>query len=350
MLAAVFTEYGPVTNLSLSEVAIPEPDPEQVLVEVQAVGINDYELGLISGKPFIIRLFLGLRRPRINIPGCDIAGRVVKTGSKVTRWRPGDKVYGDLSGSGFGAYAQYACCAEDQLLPMPESLSYEQAAAIPQAAVLAMQGLAAGGGLRDGQSVLVNGAGGGVGYYGIQLAAQYDVEMDAVDSADKAEYLCGLGYAHCYDYQTQDYSRLGKRYDLILDTKTFKSPFACMRALKPGGTYATLGGSMLRILQMLLLAPFIKLFTGKRLRLVSLQPNWNLEHCNALIDKGELRSDALVCYPFEQTIQALHYYEAAKQKGKVVLSFAGDGRPDSSSTDPVEAAGQPDSDSERSVL
>lgn len=319
MLAAVFTEYGPLSNLALQDVPIPEPGENQVLVQIYAVALNDYELGLLSGKPYIIRLFLGLRRPKINIPGCDFAGRVAKVGAKVTQWKEGDRVYGDLSGGRFGAYAEYCCCSSAQLVAMPDSLTYEAAAGIPQAAVLAMQGFAAGGGLEDGQSILINGAGGGVGYYGIQLARQFQLEVSAVDTAEKAGYLHSLGYRHCYDYQTQDFTRLGKAYDLILDTKTFKSPFAYLRALKPGGTYATVGGSMLRMMQIMLLAPFIKFFTGKYLRMISLQPNWNLEYCNALIEKGELKSTALTVYPFAEFMKALEFYVSAKMQGKVIL-------------------------------
>lgn len=319
MLAASFSRYGDISNLQIKEVPTPVPEVGQVLVQIHAAGVNDYEFGLIYGKPYIIRFFLGLRRPKISIPGCDIAGRVVGIGAGVTRWKVGDAVYGDLSGGRFGAFAEFVCCNESQLVAKPEQLSFEQAAAMPQAVVLAMQGLAAGGGPGDGQRLLINGAGGGVGYYAIQLARQKRVLVTGVDSADKLDHLRSLGYDATVDYQQQDFTRLGETWDLIVDTKTFKSPFAYLRALNKGGVYATVGGSMWRILQLQLLGPLLRLLTGKSLRVLVLVPNRNLEACNRLLADGKLHSAALTIYPFADVVRALRFYESARHKGKIVL-------------------------------
>ncbi len=321
MQAAVFRRYGPLDNLQMETVPRPEPDADQVLVQVHAVGLNDYEYGLVNGSPFIMRFFLGLRRPKITIPGCDMAGRVVAVGSAVTRWQVGDDVYGDLSGDRFGALAEYVCCRADLLEPKPTQLDFHQAAALPLAAQLAIQGLLAGGELQRGQEIIINGAGGGVGYYGAQLALPCGVKLSGVDTAAKAEHLHALGYAETIDYQQEDFCRRGKRYDLILDTKTDKSPFTYLRALKPGGVYATVGGSLRWFLFGLLLSAPLRWFTGKHYRVIALKPNADLARFNELIAAGKLASRAHHIYPFAEFAQALTFLESGEQQGKIVLSM-----------------------------
>ena len=319
MQAAVFTRYGPIDNLKLESVARPVPEADQVLVQVYAAGLNDYEFGLVTGKPYIVRFFLGLRRPRITIPGCDMAGRVVATGAAVRRWKVGDDVYGDLSGGKFGALAEYVCCREDQIVAKPEQFDFIQAAAMPQAAVLAMQGLAAGGGLSAGQDVLINGAGGGVGYYGAQLALLEGVTLTGVDAADKTEHMRAMGFENTVDYRQQNFFDLGNRYDLIVDTKTFHSPFAYCRALKPGGVYASVGGSMFWLLMGQLFAAPIRWFTGKRIKILVLTPNGGLDECRKLIASGKLRSEAMHVFPFAECLDALRLLQSGRHKGKIVV-------------------------------
>lgn len=320
MLAAVFRKYGPVaTNLKLEEVPRPEPEADQVLVQIYAAALNDYEFGLVQGAPFIMRFFLGLLRPKLNIPGCDMAGKVIAVGDAVTRWQIGDEVYGDLSGDRFGALAEYVCCSADNLVAKPVQLGYPQAAAIPQAAVLAMQGLAAGGGLEQGQDVLINGAGGGVGYYGAQFALAKGVALTGVDSAEKAEHMRALGYSETVDYRKERFFARGKRYDLIVDTKTFHSPFAYCRALKPGGVYATVGGSLFWLMAGQLLALPLRWITGKHIKVIVLQPNAGLEYCNKLIAEGKLQSEAHHLLPFAEYLSGLQLLESGQHRGKIVL-------------------------------
>ena len=319
MKAAVFRRYGPLSNLQMETVPRPTPEPNQVQVQIHAAGLNDYEFGLIYGAPFIIRFFLGLSKPKIMIPGCDMSGKVVAVGSDVTRWKVGDEVYGDLSGGRFGALAEYVCCSEELLVAKHKELDFLEAAAMPMALQLAVQGLAAGGKLRADQEVLINGAGGGVGFFGAQLALAKGVKLSGVDLGEKSDHLQQLGYSETVDYKKETFHRRGKRYDLILDTKTSYSPFAYYRALKPGGTYATVGGSMLWfILGQLLSAP-MRWLTGKRYVVIVLKPNGDLEQCNELVAAGKLKSQAHHVYPIEQFRQGLELLESGKQLGKIVL-------------------------------
>lgn len=319
MLAAVFKSYGPITNLKLEEVPMPEPEADQVLVQVYAAALNDYEFGLVLGAPFIMRFFLGLLRPKLNIPGCDMAGKIIAVGDEVTRWKIGDEVYGDLSGDRFGALAEYVCCRADKVVAKPEQIDFPQAAAMPQATVLAMQGLAAGGELKPGQEVLINGAGGGVGFYAAQLALAKGVSLTGVDSAEKAEHMRALGYRETVDYRKERFFERGKRYDLIIDTKTFHSPFAYCRALKPGGVYATVGGSMFWLMLGQLLALPLRWITGKHIKMIVLQPNAGLEHCNELIAAGKFKSEAHHMLPFAEYLSGLQLLESGRHKGKIVL-------------------------------
>lgn len=319
MQAAVFRRYGPLGNLQPEIVQRPAPSANQVLVQVYAVGLNDYEFGLINGSPLIIRFFLGLRRPKITIPGCDMAGRVVAVGSAVSRWQVGDAVFGDLSGERFGALAEFVCCKESLLASIPEQFDFLQAAAMPMAIQLAIQGLAEVRPLVSGQEVLINGAGGGVGYYGAQLAKPEGVRLTGVDTLAKAEHLRALGYDETIDYESEDFTRREKQFDLILDTKTSRSPFAYLRALKPGGVYATVGGSMRWFMLGLLLSLPLRWLTGKRYTVVALRPNADLERCCELVASGKLHSKAHHVFAFSEFAKALELLASGEQQGKIVL-------------------------------
>jgi NADPH:quinone reductase-like Zn-dependent oxidoreductase len=217
-------KYGSPDFLEIGEVDEPIPGKHQVLIKVHAVSVNDWDWGLLNGAPFIPnRLMAGLFKPGI-IVGSDIAGRVESIGKNVSRFKPGDEVYGDLSGCGFGGFAEFVCVPENAVIPKPPAMSFEQAAAIPQAGMLALQGIMAGNPLEPGQSILINGAGGGVGSIAIQLMKLHQVEVTGVDSAVKLEAMRSWGYDHVIDYSEQDFTHNTKCYDLILDVKTARSP------------------------------------------------------------------------------------------------------------------------------
>lgn len=288
MKAAVMKRYGAPDVLETRDVPTPTPKANEVLVRVHAASINDWDYGLLLGTSLLGRMMSGLFRPKLQILGCDIAGSVEAVGEGVEAFQSGDEVYGDLCTSGFGAFAEYACVPTASIARKPAGMTFEQAAAIPQAGLLAWQGLIDVGRIRSGQKLLLNGAGGGVGTFALQIARLYDVEITVVDKPGKLDMLRALGADHVIDFLEEDFTDGDKRYDLVLDVKTNRSPFVYLRALNPGGTYVTVGGSIPRLLQTLALGPIISRIYGKHVRLVQLKPNKDLGHMNEMFGSGKL--------------------------------------------------------------
>ena len=319
MKAIVYEKYGGPDNLQLKEIEKPTPKDDEVLIKVYAVSINDWDYGLLQGDP-INRMMFGLRKPKKQILGSDIAGRIEAIGKNITKFHPGDDVFGDLSGK-WGGFAEYVCAPEKSLALKPASMSYEQAAAIPQAAMLAVQGLIDKAKIKQGQKILLNGAGGGVGTFGIQIAKLYDAEITAVDSAEKLDMLRSIGADHVIDYKKQDFTRSGKQYDIILDVKTNRSLFDCARALKPGGVYATVGGSIGRLLQALVVAPWISIFSKKKIGIVALKTNKDLVYMTELFESGKVKPVIDGHYKLEDAPAAMKVFGKAEHKGKLVISI-----------------------------
>lgn len=319
MQAVVFTRYGSPEVLELQEVAKPTPGDDEVLVRVHAVSLNEWDYGALLGDSLVNRLIFGLSRPKKRILGSDIAGTVEAVGPKVTRFQPGDPVFGDLSGR-WGGFAEFVCAPEQALLRKPPGMSFAQAAAIPQAGLLALQGLRLLGPIQAGQRLLINGAGGGVGTFAIQLAKAEGVEITAVDGADKLPLLRSLGAAQVLDYRQVDFTRDGQRYDRILDVKTTRSVLACARALRPGGSYVTVGGDMARLFQALLLWPWIAM-TSKRIRLLALKVNEGLAEVTALFEAGRVLPVIDRTYPLAEVPDAFRHYGTARHLGKVVITL-----------------------------
>lgn len=320
MRALIRDRYGPPEVLEVREVERPVPQAGEVLVRVHAASINDWDWGLLQGPtlPF-------LRTPPRAILGSDIAGHVEALGIDAGRFRTGDEVYGDLSRfgpRGWGGFAEYVCAPETALVPKPARMTFEQAAALPQAGQLAVQGLFAAGPLRSGQRILINGAGGGVGTIGIQLAKQHDVEVTGVDSAGKLEMLRAIGFDHAIDYRTEDFAGNGVRYDLIVDTKTSRSPVVYARSLNSGGTYATLGGESMRLLLGTFAAgPLIRLTSGKSVRLIRLKQNRDLPYLTERFEAGRLSPVIDGPYRLVDGREAFRHFGAGHQKGKVVITM-----------------------------
>ncbi len=319
MKAIVYHRYGPPDLLALEEVDKPAPKDNEILVEVRAVSVNDWDWGLLHGTPFANRLMSGLLKPKKKILGSDVAGRVEAVGRGVSRFRPGDEVFGDLSGH-WGGFAEYVCAREDALALKPAGMTFEEAAAIPQAGMLAVQGLRDRGRIQAGQKVLINGAGGGVGTFAIQIARLYGCETTGVDSAGKLDMLRSLGFDHVIDYATEDFTQTGRRYDLILDAKSTRSVFDCARALNPGGTYVTCGGATRYIMQALLFAPWITLTSKKKIRVVFLKANKDLAYMAELFEAGKLKPVVDGPYDLSQVPEAMRYFGEGGHKGKVVIS------------------------------
>ncbi|MBL0313465.1 MAG: NAD(P)-dependent alcohol dehydrogenase [Holophagaceae bacterium] len=319
MKAIVFTKYGSPDVLELKEVDKPIPKDDEVLIEIHAVSINDWDLGALDGTSFVNRLIFGLLKPKIRILGSDVAGRVEMVGKNVLKFKPGDEVFGDLSGR-WGGFAEYVCAREKDLALKAPSMSFEQAAAVPQAAMLAVQGLLDKGRIAPGQKLLINGAGGGVGTFAIQTAKQFGVEVTAVDHPEKLDMLRSMGADHVIDYTREDFTKGGQRYDLILDVKTSRSILDCLRALNPKGRYVTVGGSMARLFQALLLGPWIWMATNKKVGLVALKQNKDLEYMKGLFEAGKVVPVIDGAYRLSEVPGAFRQFEAGRHKGKIVIT------------------------------
>ena len=319
MKAIVLTRYGSPDDLELREVDEPVPEDDQVLIKVYASAVNDWEWGLVRGKPLFMRAFTGVLKPKVRIMGCDVAGRVEAVGGTVEHLKVGDEVYGDLSESGFGAFADYVRAPESSVALKPGNLTYEQAAAIPHAGMLAQQALTEIGHVDHVKTLLINGAGGGVGALGIQLAKLHGVEVTGVDSTVKQDFLRSLGFDHVIDYKGQDFTRTGRRYDLILDVKTNRSPFAYARVLTPGGTYVTVGGSTPRLLHCLALGRWIARRKHRNIRILGLKPNKGLDAMTTLVEAGKIVPSIDEVYPLSEVPEALRRFGAATHTGKIII-------------------------------
>ncbi|MFC1915703.1 NAD(P)-dependent alcohol dehydrogenase [Chloroflexota bacterium] len=320
MKAIVYTKYGPPDVLQLKEVEKPAPKDDEVLIKVHAASINDWDWGLLRGKPFVNRLLFGLLKPH-KILGCDIAGRVEGVGRNVKQLQPGDEVFGDISGCGFGGFAEYVCARENALVLKPAGMTFEEVAAVPQAALLALQGLRDKGQIQPGQKVLINGAGGGAGTFAVQIAKSFGAEVTGVDSTRKLDIMRSIGADHVIDYTQEDFTKNGQRYDWILDCAAYHSIFDYNRALSPKGIYVTVGGSMARIFQVVFLGLLISMTTSKKMGMLVLKPNKDLAFMKELLEAGKVVPVIDRCYPLSEVAEALRYFGKGHARGKVVITL-----------------------------
>ena len=320
MKAIVYQKYGSPDVLELKETEKPSPKDNEVLVKVYAASINDWDWGLMQGTPFVNRMLNGLLRPKRKVLGSDIAGRIEAVGKKVQNFKPGDEVYGDLSNF-WGGFAEYVCARENLLALKPSEMTFEQAAAIPQAAMLAVQGLLDKGRLQKGQKLLINGAGGGVGTFGVQIAKLYVAEITGVDNPGKLEMMKSMGFDNVIDYTKEDFTKNSRRYDLILDVKTNRSIFSYTRALNPKGIYVTVGGSTFRLMQAFILGPLIRIFGGKHIKIVLLKPNKDLSYINELFAADKIKPVIDGPYKLGETRKAFGLFGKGDHKGKVVITI-----------------------------
>jgi len=319
MKAVIAERYGTPNVLQLKDVPAPVPKPGEVLVRVHAASVNDWDWENLRGQLLLTRLLNGPFTPKVRILGGDIAGRVEAVGSQTTMFKPGDEVYGDLCMSGFGAFAEYVCAPEACLAPKPSGMTFEQAAAIPQAGMLAVQGLIDVGRIQRGQTLLLNGAGGGVGTFALQISRLYDARVTVVDKGSKLDMLRALGAEHAVDYMNEDFTRSGRTYDLILDAKMTRSPLEYLRALTPHGSYVTVGGHIPRLVQLGLLSRPIARFSNKRVRLVGLKPNKDLAYMNGLFEKGALIPVVDGVYALDAVPDAFRRFGTGDHLGKIVI-------------------------------
>jgi NADPH:quinone reductase-like Zn-dependent oxidoreductase len=316
MKAFIYEKYGPPETLRMAEVDKPAPNTGEVLLKVLAVSVNPADWHSMRGKPLFSRATLGLLRPKHKILGVDIAGQVVVVGSGVTRFKPGDQVYANLLDHGYGGFAEYASVPVDRMSVKPANLSFEEAAAIPMAAVTALQGLRHHGAIQPKQKVLINGASGGVGTFAVQLAKSYGPEVTAVTSTRNLELVRSLGADHVVDYTTTDFVSSGRRYDRILDTVGNRSVRDLRRALAEGGKAAVTGfTSVAKLLG-------VSLRGGKDIALVQAHVSAeDLELLSQLIEASKVRPQIDRRYPFTEIPAAIAYLEQGRASGKVVVGM-----------------------------
>jgi NADPH:quinone reductase-like Zn-dependent oxidoreductase len=322
MKAVVRTEYGPPEVVRVEEVPKPAPAANEVLIRVVAASINGSDREAVIGRPAYARIG-GLRKPRYRILGSDIAGRVEQVGSHVRDLQPGDEILGEVPGYRSG-FAEYVSARESAFVRKPAGLTFEEAAAIPQAGAIALQGICIKGQVRPGQKVLINGAGGAAGSFAVQIAKLAGAEVTGVDHGDKADFLRSLGADHVVDYTRDDFTRSGEQYDLVLDTIAHRSVFACARALRRNGVYFFAGGAIRVLVGTLLMGPWIRLTNGKNLRLLVVP-----QDPKVLLQVTELCAQRRIVpaidrsYPLSEAREALRYVVEGRNRGKVVITFEG---------------------------
>ena len=318
MKAIVCTQYGPPDVLQFTELAKPTPADNEVLIKLYAASANPVDLHLMRGKPFFLRLMSGgLRAPKRKVPGHDIAGRVEAVGRNVTQFKPGDAVFGACR----GAFAEYVCAKEDNLALKPANSSFEDAAAMPVAALTALQGLRDKGRIQPGQKVLVDGASGGVGTFAVQIAKSFGAEVTAVCSTQKVDTARSIGADHIIDYTQEDFTKSGQRYDLILAANAHHSIFDYRRALIQNGIYVMAGGGGLQALQAVLLGPLLSRIGRKKTRFfIAKIDQKDLVFLKELLEAGKVVPVIDRRYPLSDAAEALRYLAEGHAKGKIVLT------------------------------
>jgi len=326
MKAIICRKYGAPDVLELEEIRKPTAGDDEVLVRVHAASVNSWDWDNLRGKPLIVRLLMGFLNPKHEIPGSDIAGRVEAVGENVKRFQPGDEVFGDLCACGWGAFAEYVCAPEDALASKPANATFEEAAAVPQAAVMALQGIRDYGNTQPGQKVLINGAGGGVGTFAVQIAKYFGAEVTGVDSTSKLDMMRSIGADHVIDYTREDFTKTGQRYDLILDVAGYRSMFDYKRALGPNGIYVMVGGSMARILQLLLLGRWRSMTGSKKMVILVHKPNKDLAFLKQLLEAGKVVPVIDGPFALSEVPEALRHLGEGHVLGKAVITVGGASR------------------------
>ena len=323
MKAIVYTEYGSPDALQFKDIEKPTPIDDEVLVKIYAASVNAADIHLLRADPFLVRLTSGLLKPKNEILGADIAGRVEAVGSNVKQFKPGDEVFGDISGCRWGGFAEFVCARENALVLKPANISFEEAAAVPMAAVTALQGLRNKGQIHSGEKVLINGASGGVGTFAVQIAKSFGAEVTGVCSTGKVEMVCSIGADQVIDYTQEDFTQDGQRYDLILAANGYHSISDYKRVLTPKGTYVMTGGSGLQMSQAMLQGPWISMSGSQKMGNLLAKPNHaDLTFMKELLEAGKVKPVIDRRYPLSEVPQALRYLEEGHAQGKVVINIA----------------------------
>jgi NADPH:quinone reductase-like Zn-dependent oxidoreductase len=319
MKAIVYTKYGSPDVLELKEVEKPTPKDNEVLVKVHAVSVNAADWHLVRGKPFLVRLVAGgLLKPKNKILGADLAGRVEAVGRNVKQFQPGDEVFG----CNWGGFAEYISVPEDALVLKPANVTFEEAAAVPMAAVTALQALRDKGHIHPGQKVLINGASGGVGTFAVQIAKSFGTEVTAVCSTGKLDMVRSIGADHVVDYTQEDFTKSGKRYDLIHAANGYHPILHYRRALSPKGVYVMTGGSMAQMFQAMLLGPLISMIGSKKMGFKAANISQSdMTYMKELLETGKIKPVIDRRYSLSEVPEAIRYVEEGHARGKVVITL-----------------------------
>lgn len=312
MKAAVYDRYGSPAVLRLADVPTPVPRADEILIRIHAVSLNGSDREGLAGTPAYARIG-GIR----GILGSDVAGTVVEVGADHIEFKAGDEVFGEIPGYR-GGLAEYVCTHGRTMLPKPASLSFEQAAAIPQGGTIALRAMR--GRVQPGSRVLINGAGGSAGLFALQLAKLYGADVTGVDAANKLDLLRSLGADHVVDHRQMDFTRSGAQYDLILDLIAHRSVFAYARALKRDGSYYCVGGAVATMLQVLLIGPWLP---RKRIRMLVVPQNRaDLAAITDLVQAGTIKPVIDRSWPLNETSAAFEHLVTGRARGKVVITVA----------------------------
>jgi NADPH:quinone reductase-like Zn-dependent oxidoreductase len=325
MKAMVYTKYGPPEVLELKEVEKPTPKDNEVLAKVHAASVNAADWQLLRGDLLIRLMGYGLLKPKNTILGADIAGRIEAVGRNTKQFQPGDEVFGEITECGLGGFAEYVCVPENALALKPANISFEDAAAVPLAAVTALQGIRDKGKIKSGQKVLINGASGGVGTFAVQIAKSFGTEVTGVCSTRNLDMVRSIGADHVIDYTGEDFTQNEQRYDLILATAGYRSIFDYKRALSPKGIYISTGGSMAQTFQALLLGPWISMIGTKKMGAMLARSNQkDLVFMKELLEAGKVVPVIDRRYPLSEVAEAVRYYGEGHARGKVVITLEED--------------------------
>jgi len=322
MKAIVYTKYGSPDVLHLKEVAKPAPKDNEVLVKIYAAAVTPGDLIIMKGA-LVTRFFSGLLEPKHKIPGKEMAGQVEAVGVNVTQFKPGDEVFGDLYVCGLGAFAEYVCIPETAIALKPANISFEEAAAVAESAIVALQGLRDHGKIQPGQKVLINGASGGVGSFAVQIAKTFGAVVTAVCSTRNLAMATSIGADHVIDYTQEDFTQNGQHYDLILAANGYHSISDYKRALSLNGIYVMTGGSGSQLVQVMLQGPWISMTGSKKMSNMGLKPNKkDLIFMKGLLEAGKVKPVIDRRYPLREVPSALRYLDEGHAQGKVVINVA----------------------------
>lgn len=321
MKAVIQKKYGSFDVLNIEEVEKPAIKENEVLVKVFAASIGYSNLFFMEGKPWIMRIGFGLTKPKIKIPGGEIAGEVVEVGSDVTKFKPGDKVWGDLSDNGRGGFAQYVAAPEFCLRLKAENISYESASAVPEASQVAYQALVDAAKIKEGDKVLIHGSSGGIGSFAVQIAKALGAEVTAICSTGNIDMLKSLGADFVIDYTKEDFVKSDKKYDVILSTAGYRSIYDYKKVLNNTGSYVCTGGKGKQLFQAIVLGTFLSSKKGQSFQSFLVKPNKDLDIIKTLIEEGKITPIIDRIFSLNEISMAMEYYSKGHSKGRVVLSI-----------------------------